>query len=314
MWRLQLLGPCRLECDAVSAAPSAKQQALLGLLGSAGPAGLTREHLIALLWEEAPRARARQSLRQLLSDLRRECAVVQVSGSEHVMLDQLCVSVDLWQFERAARSEDPEQLQQASSLYAGPLLQEIAVVGEDFEAWLTSERTRIERLARSALERLARAHAGSSATGGCGALPAALAGTGPLQRTGASPLDAVVGGLGPAQRGTGAVRPLRRNPATRIRHRATGRNQRLASGLAGEASRAGLRQRAHGARRRAGPGCAAPGRAAAGAGAGGLGRRDCRGPLAQCWRDSRSWRLRHRLRSGPCRRVHRAIWCAWPTC
>ncbi len=140
MWRLQLLGPCRLECDAVSAAPSAKQQALLGLLGSAGPAGLTREHLIALLWEEAPRARARQSLRQLLSDLRRECAVVQVNGSEHVMLDQLCVSVDLWQFERAARSEDPEQLQQASSLYAGPLLQEIAVVGEGFEAWLTSER------------------------------------------------------------------------------------------------------------------------------------------------------------------------------
>ncbi len=156
MWQLRLLGSCRLASDAATAAASPKAQALLGLLGCAGPAGLTREYLGSLLWEEVPRDRARQSLRQLLSELRRDCPVLQINGGEQVMLDPRCVGVDLWQFEPAARSADPEQLQLAASLYAGPLLQGGALISEGFETWLSGERTRVERLAWAALERLAR--------------------------------------------------------------------------------------------------------------------------------------------------------------
>jgi DNA-binding SARP family transcriptional activator len=157
MWQLQLLGSCRLASAATLAAASPKAQGLLGLLGSAGPAGLTREYLGGLLWEEAPRERARQSLRQLLSELRRDCPVVQTQGGEQLRLDPDCVSVDLWRFESAARSGDAAQLELAATLYTGPLLQGSAAVGEGFDAWLAGERARVERLACAALERLARA-------------------------------------------------------------------------------------------------------------------------------------------------------------
>lgn len=157
MWQLQLLGSCRLANDAAVAALAPKAQALLGLLGCAGSAGLTREHLGAILWEDAPRERARQSLRQLLSELRRDFPLLRQGAGEQVMLDPGCVHVDLWRFETLARSTDPEQLQRACALYAGPLLQGGISVGEGFDSWLAGERIRVERLAQAALERLARA-------------------------------------------------------------------------------------------------------------------------------------------------------------
>lgn len=158
MWQLQVLGAFRLvNDDGAVAAPSPKAQALLGLLACAGPAGLAREQLGGLLWEEAPRERARQSLRQLLSELRRDWPVLAPGGGEMVMLDPGCVDVDLWRFEPAARSAEPAQLEQAASRYAGPLLQGCPAVGEGFDSWLAGERVRLERLAAGALERLARA-------------------------------------------------------------------------------------------------------------------------------------------------------------
>lgn len=157
MWQLQLLGSFRLASATAVAALSPKAQALLGLLGGAGPAGLSREQLVALLWAETPRERARQSLRQLLSELRRDCPVLQAGGGEQVLLDPGCVSVDLWQFEPAARSVEPERLQLACTLYAGPLLHGMAAIGDEFDHWLSAERSRLERLAASALERLSRA-------------------------------------------------------------------------------------------------------------------------------------------------------------
>ena len=44
--------------------------ALLALIARSGPAGLARDRACSLLWQDAPEVRARQRLRQLLSDLR----------------------------------------------------------------------------------------------------------------------------------------------------------------------------------------------------------------------------------------------------
>jgi DNA-binding SARP family transcriptional activator/Flp pilus assembly protein TadD len=162
MWRLQLLGSCRLERDGVMLMPSAKVQALLGLLGCAGTAGLAREQVVALLWEDAPPARARQSLRQLLSDLRRDSPVLQIGGSEHLLLAPDSVGVDLWQLERAAHSAELQRLEPAAALYAGPLLQGIPAIGAGFDDWLAGERARVERLARSVFEQSARVQLAAS--------------------------------------------------------------------------------------------------------------------------------------------------------
>ncbi|WP_372525426.1 hypothetical protein [Piscinibacter sp.] len=123
MWQMQLLGSFRLASGTTLALPSVKGQALFGLLGVAGSAGLTRERIVGLLWEGVPPERARQSLRQLLSELRRDIGFVQTGSADRLLLDPRSVSVDLWQFELAAPAVDPDLLQEATALYSGALLQ-----------------------------------------------------------------------------------------------------------------------------------------------------------------------------------------------
>jgi len=158
MWQMRVLGPFRLSNEAANTLLSLKVQALLGLLAATGATGWSRERLVGLLWQDASDARARQSLRQLLSDLRREAPVVQGAGDDLLMLDPKCVHVDMWRFQVAAQSTEIALLEEATALYDGPLLQGIGEVGEAFGTWLAGERERIERLVCTAFERLAKAH------------------------------------------------------------------------------------------------------------------------------------------------------------
>ncbi len=101
-----------------------------------------------------PAERARHSLRQLLSTLRREADLVRTEG-EMLLLDAALCSCDAADFCRGAPSEDCAALERAANLYAGPLLEGFAPVTERFEEWLRVERARLSDLAAGVLKRLA---------------------------------------------------------------------------------------------------------------------------------------------------------------
>lgn len=155
---MRILGPLQLSNGAAITVLSLKAQAFLGLLATTGATGWSRERLVGVLWQDASEARARQSLRQLLSDLRREAPIVQGVGGDLLTLDPKCVHVDMWRFQVAAQSAEIALLEQAIALYDGPLLHGIGEVGEAFDIWLAGERERIERLACAAFERLTKAY------------------------------------------------------------------------------------------------------------------------------------------------------------
>jgi DNA-binding SARP family transcriptional activator len=157
---LSLLGGfyARLEPGGSLRFPARKVEALLGYL--ALPAGQShpRDKLAALLWGDLPDGRARTSLRQALSRLRRALGTsaprsLRLDG-EAVALDPTAVHVDVAAFEQHVATGTPEALAEAAALYGGDLLVGLAVSEPPFEAWLSAERERLRELALEALARL----------------------------------------------------------------------------------------------------------------------------------------------------------------
>ena len=128
--------------------------ALLALLAVAGERGMTRDKLIAFLWPESDDERARNSLSQALSSLRRELATEQlVLGSAELRLNPDCITSDVQDFVRLLADGDAER---AIALYAGPFLDGVFIKGApEFDRWADQERTRLHRLRANALEALA---------------------------------------------------------------------------------------------------------------------------------------------------------------
>lgn len=154
-FRLLVLGGFRLETGegreiSVSAR---KAQGVLGVLALAGPAGMARDRLSTMFWGELPSERARHSLRQLLSGLRRDADLVRANG-ELVALDAARCTVDALEFRDCAAGEDCTPLERAAALYCGPLLDGVSSFGDGFEEWLRVERARLAEQARGALARL----------------------------------------------------------------------------------------------------------------------------------------------------------------
>jgi adenylate cyclase len=152
---IQLLGSFRLidaaGKDVSLAARKAPQ--LLAILALSAPQPVRRDRLIGLLWGDMPEERARHSLRQLLSSLRKEIDVVHADG-DGLGLDLEACDVDVLELRRLATSESREALTRAVDLYRGPLLE-----GADSTEWLTAERRRVDELTAGAMARLAGAHA-----------------------------------------------------------------------------------------------------------------------------------------------------------
>lgn len=130
-----------------------KAPQLLAILALSAPQPVRRDRVLGLLWGDIPEERARHSLRQLLSSLRKEIAVVRADGDE-LALDLEACDVDLVELRRLAASHSREALARAVELYRGLLLE-----GADSTDWLATERRRLDELAAGALARLARAHA-----------------------------------------------------------------------------------------------------------------------------------------------------------
>lgn len=126
--------------------------ALLALLVAAGDAGLTRDKLVGLLWPDDPSDRARHSLTQALYAARKASGIDDLfTVSETIRLNLEYVDVDAREFETAIAAGDVER---ASELYRGPLLDGFYMPSAEFESWLTHERGRLEDRALAAMSTL----------------------------------------------------------------------------------------------------------------------------------------------------------------
>lgn len=143
--------------------PGQKDRAVLAILALSRGATLSRDKLTGLLWGDRGDAQARDSLkhalkhiRQLLGDLvsgeAREGLII--ADRNEIRLAPDCIDVDVIAFEHLIRKGTPEALEQASRLFAGELLDGIAVRDAGFEAWLLAERQRLRRLQEQALTKL----------------------------------------------------------------------------------------------------------------------------------------------------------------
>jgi DNA-binding SARP family transcriptional activator len=153
--RICLLGRFRLIDPVGKDVPLAARKApqLLAILAASAPQPVRRDRLLGLLWGDIPEERARHSLRQLLSSLRKHIAAVSAEGEE-LSLDLQACEVDVLELRRLAASDDPDALARAIDLYRGELLE-----GVDAAQWLAIERRRLADLATGVMSRLVAAHA-----------------------------------------------------------------------------------------------------------------------------------------------------------
>lgn len=159
MFRLRAYGGLSLERDGVPYDGPASQRrriAVLAVIAASSDAGVSRERLMGLFWPDADAPRARHSLDEALSGLRREFrsddAFVGVST---LRVNHHVLSSDLAERAAALVAGDAER---AVALYTGPFLDGFYIPGTaDFEHWVDAERSARTREHARVLESLATA-------------------------------------------------------------------------------------------------------------------------------------------------------------
>jgi DNA-binding SARP family transcriptional activator len=136
-----------------------RRLALLALLAAAGPKGMSRERVLALLWPESDSNRARHSLSQALYSLRRSLGVEVVITTPNLKLDPARMTSDLDAFRAASAGKDWER---AADLFVGPFVDGFYLAGApDFERWVDEERLALSREGQQAIESAARVARGN---------------------------------------------------------------------------------------------------------------------------------------------------------
>lgn len=148
-FQVDLLGSCRavrLSTGQEVTFRTRKTRCLLGLLLLSPNCRMNREQLASLLWDPAPEALARSSLRQALKELRE---VLKPEGNVleadrfSVGLRGSAFAVDALRFRDliATGGSDPSPLLAASALWQGELFGPAQPSAPVFEAWLQIERS-----------------------------------------------------------------------------------------------------------------------------------------------------------------------------
>jgi DNA-binding SARP family transcriptional activator/cytochrome c-type biogenesis protein CcmH/NrfG len=139
-----------------------KDRLLLAYLAVSAGKPQQRSRLAGLLWADRSEAQARESLRQSLASLRQ---VFRSTGTEPlhadrdtVALDPTDLDIDVLEFEELVRTRNPAGLE----LYRGELLEGFDSPNSEYDAWLRSERLRLEELAIGMLEKLVASELSSS--------------------------------------------------------------------------------------------------------------------------------------------------------
>ena len=151
--RLLTLGDLRLEgADAPGPSSRRKELALLAYLARLAPRSISRGEAAALLWDERDDRRARQSLRQALTELRRIAGPALLAEGDRLAVKLGALTLDAAEMERAVSEGRHEE---AVRLCGGDFLPGVEdVAGESFRGWLEAEREGLRRTVGHALERL----------------------------------------------------------------------------------------------------------------------------------------------------------------
>jgi DNA-binding SARP family transcriptional activator len=145
--------------DLTGAVTQRRRLALLALLAVAGPAGMSRDKLLAYLWPESDAERARHVLNQLLYAQRRQAGGDGESsdlflGRKTLRLNPGVIGTDVGVFEEALAADDPAR---AGETYGGPFLDGFFVKeAAEFERWVEEQRGRFARRAAEAMTAAAR--------------------------------------------------------------------------------------------------------------------------------------------------------------
>ncbi|MBA3318103.1 MAG: AAA family ATPase [Gemmatimonadales bacterium] len=149
---LRTLGEARLEGAASDLAGRRKDLALLAYLARKSPRAVSRAELADLLWEDRDAARARQSLRQALLELKRVVGEGLVAAADQARLEPDAVDLDVREFEAAIAAG---RLDDAVSWWQGDFLAGLEeTAGESLRVWLEVEREVLRRSLGFALDRL----------------------------------------------------------------------------------------------------------------------------------------------------------------
>lgn len=159
-YQVDLLGSCRVARIGTGeevAFKTRKTRCLLGLLLLSPGYRMNREQLASLLWDPAPEALARSSLRQALRELRE---VLGPEGEELVEADRFEVSLkgaafdlDVRRFREliATGVHDQNALLSAAALWQGELFGPAQPSAPVFETWLQIERSQLRSVLTTAL-------------------------------------------------------------------------------------------------------------------------------------------------------------------
>ena len=149
---LRTLGEVGVETAAGRLSSRRKELSLLAYLARRSPRSVARAELAALLWEGIEDARARQSLRQALLELKRVVGEGLTTEGELVRLDPSVVQLDATAFENAIAEGRPAD---AVEWWRGDFLAGLEDVGgEAFRTWLEVEREGLRQTLARALDRL----------------------------------------------------------------------------------------------------------------------------------------------------------------
>jgi len=168
---LSLLGGLTIATPqgAAVALPTRKTALVLASLVLAGERGATREALTEWIWPERSESQGKSSLRQALTAIRKALpAALGEDASLDSEQDSLRLSapetaVDIRRFEALAVSSDPAGRAAAAALYAGDLLEGVALT-DALEGLVAAHRERLRQIALTLVENLSAENAGEAAS------------------------------------------------------------------------------------------------------------------------------------------------------
>jgi DNA-binding SARP family transcriptional activator len=159
MLHLRTFGGLAIEHDGrplVGATTQRSRLALLAVLATGGPRGVSRDRLLAMFWPERDEEHARGALKQVVYSLRRDLNAPElVVGTNELRLNGELIASDVELFTEAIGAN---QCARAVACYGGPFLDGVHLAkAAEFSRWVERERDRFAASYRTALEDLARA-------------------------------------------------------------------------------------------------------------------------------------------------------------
>lgn len=153
--RLELLGDYQIHAPdgALIMFSAKKSQALMAYLAVKPSQRVSRDKMAGILWSSTGPEQARQSLRQLLSTMRKELA--QISPDQKLLIEEADflgvdgndVVADVAEFETLLATGTEESLAKAIAIYRGDFLDGFTITEEKFDQWVLGERDRLHRAA-----------------------------------------------------------------------------------------------------------------------------------------------------------------------